>query len=93
MVQNFNRTLPNPIRQENLIKCYITTKNYAKSPKLYSKFLKDFPGDTGILEVAGLVEVNAGDYQKAKVLYDSAYSKNPAKKEYSPEYAFILWKQ
>ena len=56
--------LPNPIREENLIKSYMTVKDYQK----------------------------AGDLQKAKTLYDSAYSKNPAKKQYSPEYAYILWK-
>jgi TolB-like protein/Flp pilus assembly protein TadD len=84
--------LPNLIRQENLIKCYITTKNYDKARKYIQYVQKESPGDNGILEVAGLVEVNAGDYQKAKVLYDSAYTKNPAKKEYSSEYAFILWK-
>jgi TolB-like protein/Flp pilus assembly protein TadD len=84
--------LPNPIREENLIKCYITTKNYDKARSFIQNVIKDSPGDNAILEVAGLVEVNAGDFQKAKVLYDSAYSKNPAKKEYSSEYAYVLWK-
>ena len=84
--------LPNPIREENLIKSYITVKDYQKARNSIQTFLKDSPGDLGILEVAGLVEVNAGDLQKAKILYDSAYSKNPTKKQYSPEYAYILWK-
>jgi TolB-like protein/Flp pilus assembly protein TadD/phage shock protein PspC (stress-responsive transcriptional regulator) len=84
--------LPNLIRQENLIKCYITTKNYEKARNYIQNVIRESPGDNGILEVAGLVEINAGDYQKAKVLYDSAYAKHPAKKEYSPEYAYILWK-
>ena len=83
---------PNPIREENLIKSYITVKDYQKARNSIQTFLKDSPGDLGILEVAGLVEVNAGDLQKAKILYDSAYSKNPTKKQYSPEYAYILWK-
>ena len=84
--------LPNLIREENLVKCYITTRNYDKARKYIQNNLKESPGDIGILEVAGLVELNAGDFQKAKVLYDSVYSQKPAKKESSSEYAFVLWK-
>jgi TolB-like protein/Flp pilus assembly protein TadD len=84
--------LPNLIREENLIKSYITVKDYGKARYYIQKIRSESPEDIGILEVAGLVEVNAGDFQKAKVLYDSAYSKNPAKKGYSAEYAYILWK-
>jgi adenylate cyclase len=84
--------LPNVIREENLIKSYITIKDYKKAREYIQNRQKESPGDNGILEVAGLVEVNAGDFQKAKVLFDSAFSKNPAKKEYSSEYAFVLWK-
>ena len=84
--------LPNPIREENLVKSYMTVKDYQKARNTIQAYLKDSPGDLGILDVAGLVEINAGDLQKAKTLYDSAYSKNPAKKQYSPEYAYILWK-
>jgi tetratricopeptide (TPR) repeat protein len=80
------------IREENLIKSYITVKNYQKARNYIQNILKESPGENGILEVAGLVEIFAGDYQKAKIYYDSAYSKNPDKKEYSPEYAYILLK-
>jgi TolB-like protein/tetratricopeptide (TPR) repeat protein len=84
--------LPNLIREENLIKSYITVRDYDKARDYIQKIRRESPEDVGILEVAGLVEVNAGDFQKAKILYDSAYTKNPAKKEYSAEYAYILWK-
>jgi adenylate cyclase len=83
---------PNPIREQNLIKSYMTIKNYDKARFYIQTYLKDSPGDRGLLEVGGLVELFAGNLQKAKNIYDSAFSKNPAKKEYSPEYAYILWK-
>jgi TolB-like protein/Flp pilus assembly protein TadD len=83
---------PNPIREQNLIKSYLTIKNYDKARFYIQTYLKDSPGDRGLLEVGGLVELFAGNLQKAKNIYDSAFSKNPAKKEYSPEYAYILWK-
>jgi adenylate cyclase len=84
--------LPNLIREENLIKSYISVKDYGKARNYIKKIRSESPEDIGILEVAGLVEVNAGDFQKAKVLFDSAFSQNPAKKESSSEYAFVLWK-
>jgi TolB-like protein/Flp pilus assembly protein TadD len=84
--------LPNLIREENLIKSYITIKDYKKAREYIQNRQKESPGDIDILEIAGLVEVNAGDFQKAKVLYDSAYSKKPEIKASSSEYAYVLWK-
>jgi tetratricopeptide (TPR) repeat protein len=79
-------------REENLIKSYISTREYQKARNYIQNVIKESPGDNGILEVAGLVEVNAGDYQKAKTLYDSAYSKKPEVKQSSSDYAFVLSK-
>ena len=79
-------------REENLIKSYISTREYQKARNYIQNILKDSPGDNEILEVAGLVEVNAGDFPKAKMLYDSAYSKKPDVKQSSSEYAYVLWK-
>ncbi|MDR3665761.1 MAG: tetratricopeptide repeat protein [Ignavibacteriaceae bacterium] len=79
-------------REENLVKSYITVRNYQKARNYIQSVLKESPAETGIYEVAGFVELFAGDLQKAKLYYDSAYIKNPDKKNYSPEYAYILWK-
>ena len=83
---------PNSIREADLVRIYITIKNFKKARNYIQNILKDSPGDLEILDVAALVELRAGDFQKAKVLYDSVYSKKSGVKESSPEYAFILWK-
>jgi TolB-like protein/Flp pilus assembly protein TadD len=83
---------PNSVREEELIKNYIIQGNYKKARVYVQNFLKDSPGDSHILEVAALVELFAGDIQRAKILYDSAFSKNPGKKAASPGYGYILWK-
>src|ERR1035437_6920239 len=84
--------LPNLIREENLIKSYITVKDYQKARNYVQSIQKDSPEDPDILDIAALVEFYAGDFQKAKVLYDSSFSKKPGIKESSPKYAYILWK-
>jgi TolB-like protein/tetratricopeptide (TPR) repeat protein len=79
-------------REENLIKSYITVRNYQKARNYIQNILKESPGENEIYEVAGFVEIFAGDLQKAKIYYDSAYSKKPGKRDHSSEYAYILWK-
>ena len=79
-------------REENLIKSYISTREYQKARNYIQNILKESPVENEIYEVAGFVEIFAGDLQKAKIYYDSAYSKKPGKKDYSSEYAYILWK-
>jgi TolB-like protein/tetratricopeptide (TPR) repeat protein len=79
-------------REENLIKSYITVGNYQKARNYIQKILTESPDEIEIYDVAGLVEFFAGDLQKAKIYYDSAYSKNTAKKDHSSEYAYILLK-
>src|ERR1035437_38573 len=83
---------PNSTREIDLIKNYITIKDYQKARNYIQSIQKDSPVDPDILAVAALVEFYAGDFQKAKVLYDSAYSKKADKKDSYNEYAYVLWK-
>jgi TolB-like protein/Tfp pilus assembly protein PilF len=83
---------PNSTREVDLIKNYITIKDFQKARNYINTIQKDSPLDPDILAVAALVEFYAGDFLKAKVLYDSAYSKKADKKESYAEYAYILWK-
>ena len=83
---------PNSTREVDLIKNYITIKDFQKARNYINTIQKDSPLDPDILAAAALVEFYAGDFLKAKVLYDSAYSKKADKKESYAEYAYILWK-
>ncbi len=81
---------PNPVRAVDLVKEYISRQDYDKARKYIQTMLKENPDNLHFLESSAEVELFAGNFNKAKVIYDSIYVKNPRKKDYSPNYAWLL---
>ena len=83
---------PNSMRAVDLIKGYMAQQNYEKARNLIKTLLKENPEDVHILETSAEVELNAGNYERARAIYDSVYKNNPDKRNYSPNYAWLLYK-
>jgi protein kinase/serine/threonine-protein kinase len=83
---------PNSVKASELIKGYIARQDYDRARKFIQTQLKENPGDLHILESSAEVELYSGDYKRARALYDTLFLKNPAKKEHSPNYAWLLYK-